>query len=141
SAGGPLTNRPTGGFGPRTPAETRPELKKALHGAAYLITGLTHIAELRPVRASFTGPGFSWSGELLVLAVGNGRQAGGGHILCPDALIDDGLLDLSILPDVPRGERAAALRDLLVEGKGALWRHAVSARLPCLHLPADHPLQ
>jgi diacylglycerol kinase family enzyme len=102
---------------------------------------LTHLAELRPVRASFAGPGFSWSGELLVLAVGNGRQAGGGHILCPDALIDDGMFDLSILPDVPRGERVAALRTLLVEGKVALWRHAVSARLPWVELTADEAVQ
>jgi len=140
-AGRPFINLATGGFGTEITVETRPELKKALHGAAYLITGLTHLAELRPVKASFTGPGFSWSGELLVLAVGNGRQAGGGHILCPDALIDDGLFDLTILPDVPRGERAAALRELLVDGKGALWRHAVSARLPWVELSADEDVQ
>src|SRR5215470_8720684 len=108
-AGRPFINLATGGFGTEITVETRPELKKALHGAAYLITGLTRLAEVRPVKASFTGPGFSWAGELLVLAVGNGRQAGGGHILCPEALVDDGLLDVSILPDVPRGERASAL--------------------------------
>src|SRR5262245_13108267 len=140
-AGRPFINMATGGFGTEITVETRPELKKALHGAAYLVTGLAHLAELRPVKASFTGPGFSWSGELLVLAVGNGRQAGGGHILCPDALIDDGLFDLTILPDVPRGERAAALRELLVDGKGALWRHAVSARLPWVELSADEDVQ
>jgi len=137
----PFINLATGGFGTEITVETRPELKKFLHGAAYLITGLSHLAELRPVKASFTGPGFSWSGELLVLAVGNGRQAGGGHILCPEALIDDGLLDVGILPDVPHGERAAALRALLTEGKVALWRHVVSARLPWVELTADEPVQ
>jgi lipid kinase YegS len=140
-AGRPFINMATGGFGTEITVETRPELKKALHGAAYLITGLTHLAELRPVKASFTGPGFSWGGELLVLAVGNGRQAGGGHILCPDALVDDGLLDLSILPDVPHGERAAALHGLLHGGKVALWRHAVTARLPWVELAADEVVQ
>src|SRR3546814_6724456 len=34
------------------------------------------------------------------LAIGNGRQAGGGIPLCPDALIDDGLLDLLIVPKI-----------------------------------------
>jgi lipid kinase YegS len=140
-AGRPFINMATGGFGAEVTVETRPELKKALHGAAYLITGLTHLAELRPVKARLSGPDFSWSGELLVLAVGNGRQAGGGHVLCPDARVDDGLLDLGILPDVPRGQRGGALRELLHDGKVALWRHSVTARLPWLELTADEPVQ
>jgi lipid kinase YegS len=131
----------TGGFGTEITVETRPELKKALHGAAYFITGLTHLAELRPVKARLSGPEFSWSGELLVLALGNGRQAGGGHILCPDARLDDGLLDLGILPDVARDQRAQALRELLRNGKMALWRHSVTARLPWVELTADEPVQ
>src|SRR5262249_53647988 len=140
-SGRPFINMATGGFGTEITVETRPELKKALKGAAYLVTGLTHLEELRPVKARFTGPDLSWKGELLVLAVGNGRQAGGGHVLCPDALVDDGLLDLGILPDVPHGERAGALRELLKDGKVALWRHAVTARLPWVELTADEPVQ
>src|SRR5215470_12120668 len=140
-AGRPFINMATGGFGTEITVETRPELKKALHGAAYLVTGLAHLSELRPVKARFSGPDLSWKGELLVLAVGNGRQAGGGHVLCPDAKVDDGLLDLGILPDVPQGERGKALRELLGEGKVALWRHAVTARLPWVELEADEPVQ
>ena len=33
-----------------------------------------------------------------VIGIGNGRQAGGGQQLCPNALINDGLLQLRILP-------------------------------------------
>ncbi len=32
----------------------------------------------------------------LVIGIGNGRQAGGGQQLCPNALINDGLLQLRI---------------------------------------------
>jgi lipid kinase YegS len=140
-AGRPFINMATGGFGAEVTVETRPALKKALHGAAYFITGLTHLAELRPVKAQLNGPEFSWSGKLLVLAVGNGRQAGGGHILCPDARVDDGLLDLGILPDVASGQRARALRELLRDGRVALWRHSVTARLPWVELTADEAVQ
>src|SRR5262249_38452499 len=139
--GRPFINMATGGFGTKITVETRPELKKALHGAAYLITGVTHFSELRPVRARFTGPEFSWIGELLVLAIGNGRQAGGGHVLSPEALVDDGLLEVGILPDVPPGERAAALNALLQGGKAALWRHAITARLPWVELASEEPVQ
>ena len=140
-AGRFFVNVATGGFGTEITLETRPELKKALHGAAYLITGLTHLQDLRPVEARFTGPGFSWGGKLLVVAVGNGRRAGGGHVLCPDALLDDGLLDVSILPEPSRDERAGVLRDLIREGKTSLWRRAVTARLPWLELEAPETMQ
>jgi len=141
AGGRAFINVATGGFGTEITVETRPELKKFLRGAAYLVTGLSHLAELQPVEASFSGPDFSWAGRLLVLAVGNGRQAGGGHVLCPEAMLDDGLLDVSILPEPPPGERTGVLRDLLREGKKALWRLAVSARLPWLQLEAPKPLQ
>jgi lipid kinase YegS len=140
-AGRFFVNVATGGFGTQITVETRPELKKVLRGAAYLVTGLAHLEELRPVEARFSGPGFSWGGRLLVLAVGNGRQAGGGHLLCPDALLDDGLLEVSILPDPPPGERADALRDLVRQGKASLWRRAVTARLPWVELEAPEAIQ
>jgi lipid kinase YegS len=139
--GRPFVNVATGGFGTEITVETRPELKKALHGAAYLITGLTHLAELRPVEARFTGPGFSWAGELLVLAVGNGRQAGGGHVLCPEALLDDGLLDVNILPPSPvasapprsarccaRGSRRCGGRSSALASPGWSWRRPRQSR-------------
>ena len=140
-AGRPFINMATGGFGTEITVETRPELKKALHGAAYLVTGLTHLSELCPVKARFTGPEFSWEGDLLVLAIGNGRQAGGGHVLSPEALVDDGLLEVGILPDVPPGDRASALHRLLHEGKVSLWRRSITARLPWVELTADEPVQ
>lgn len=91
-------NMATGGFGSKVTAGTPEELKKALGGAAYLLAGLTRFAELRPSFGRFQGPGFSWEGEFLALGIGNGRQAGGGQLLCPEALANDGLLDLCIIP-------------------------------------------
>ena len=65
-------------------------------GLAYGITGIAHFAELSENQGLFRADGFSWQGHFLALAIGNGRQAGGGIPLCPDAQIDDGLLDLRI---------------------------------------------
>ena len=42
-------------------------------------------------------PQLRWTGDALAIGVGNGRQAGGGQRLCPRALINDGLLDLSVV--------------------------------------------
>jgi diacylglycerol kinase family enzyme len=45
-----------------------------------------------------------FDGKLLVLAVGNARQAGGGVQLCPDAQIDDGKLDVTYILNPPLGD-------------------------------------
>ncbi|EZI26304.1 MULTISPECIES: lipid kinase YegS [Pseudomonas] len=120
-------NMATGGFGSQVTANTSEELKKVLGGAAYLFTGLTRFSELKAAYGELEGPDFHWKGELLALGIGNGRQAGGGHVLCPEALADDGLLDVSILP-APQ-EVVGTLRELMNNGWG-LDAMFVRARLP-----------
>ena len=120
-------NMATGGFGSQVTANTSEELKKVLGGAAYLFTGLTRFSELKAAYGELEGPDFHWKGELLALGIGNGRQAGGGHVLCPEALADDGLLDVSILP-APQ-EVVGTLLELMNNGWG-LDAMFVRARLP-----------
>jgi diacylglycerol kinase family enzyme len=111
-----FVNMATGGFGTQVTVSTPPELKKLLGGVAYLLTGLTHFTCIRAERGRFKGPGFDWDGPFLVLAIGNGRLAGGGHLLCPDALVNDGGLDVCILPKLPDSELPHSLHGLLREG-------------------------
>lgn len=86
----------TGGFGTRITTETPEKLKAALGGVSYLIHGLTRMDTLKPDRCEIRGENFHWQGDALVIGIGNGRQAGGGQQLCPEALINDGLLHLRI---------------------------------------------
>ena len=85
-------------------------------------------------------PGVEWRGELIALGLGNGRQAGGGQALCPEALVDDGLLDLTIVPELS-GEVAATLGTLVTEGRqAALERVAIQARVPWVEIDAQPAL-
>jgi lipid kinase YegS len=136
-----LLNVATGGFGTQVTVATPPELKKLLGGVAYLLTGVAHFTSIRPAHGRFTGPDFSWEGPFLVLAVGNGRQAGGGHQLCPDALINDGCFDVSILPKLPGDELPHALRGLLREGRSAIHQSVVSTRVAHLEIETTETLQ
>lgn len=90
-------NMATGGFGTRITTETPEKLKSALGGVSYFIHGLMRMDTLKPDSCEITGPDFSWQGDALVIGIGNGRQAGGGQRLCPAALINDGLLDISVV--------------------------------------------
>lgn len=130
-------NMATGGFGSQVTANTSEDLKKVLGGAAYLFTGLSRFSELRTAYGELQGPGFHWSGEMLALGIGNGRQAGGGHVLCPEALVNDGLLDISILP-APQ-ELVGTLKSLLSDGFG-IDNMFVRARLPWVEIKAAEGL-
>lgn len=120
----------TGGFGSRVTVETDPELKRRLGGLAYLLTGLSRFRELSTNSGCFRADGFAWEGRFLALAIGNGRQAGGGIPLCPDAFIDDGLLDLMILPELGENERLDALGRLLSQGAAAIEERVIRIKSP-----------
>lgn len=133
-------NLASGGFGTTITVETNEGLKKMLGGLAYLITGIARLGRIEPTRARLRGPDFEWSGGFIALGAGNGRQAGGGQMLCPDALVDDGLLDLTVVPELS-GEVAATVGAVVSEGKAAaLERVAERARLAWLEIDADTPL-
>lgn len=131
-------NMATGGFGSRVTASTSEELKKLLGGAAYFLTGLSRFAEVHSAFGRFGGPGFAWEGDFLALGIGNGRQAGGGHVLCPQAQVDDGLLDVCIVP--ASQDVVGTLGTLLSGGILGLEAVSVSARLPWLEVEAPEGL-
>ncbi|MBP8237499.1 MAG: lipid kinase YegS [Pseudomonas sp.] len=131
-------NMATGGFGSNVTANTSEELKRVLGGAAYFLTGLTRFAEVRSSFGRFAGPDFQWEGEFLALGIGNGRQAGGGHLLCPQAQVNDGLLDVCIVPAAT--DVVGTLGTLLSGGINGLQSVAVSARVPWLEVEAPEGL-
>ncbi|WP_339461904.1 lipid kinase YegS [Pseudomonas sp. EA_105y_Pfl2_R69] len=131
-------NMATGGFGSNVTANTSEELKRVLGGAAYLLTGLSRFAEVQSSFGRFSGPGFQWEGEFLALGIGNGRQAGGGHVLCPQARVNDGLLDVCIVPAA--ADVVGTLGTLLSGGINGLQSVALSARLPWLEVEAPQGL-
>jgi lipid kinase YegS len=133
-------NLASGGFGTEVTVETDDGLKKLLGGLAYLVTGIARMGRIEPIAAHLHGEGFDWRGALIALGIGNGRQAGGGQLLCPDARIDDGLLDLTVIPEL-EGEMANTVATLLREGRGAaLERVAERARMRAVTVQAEGSL-
>jgi lipid kinase YegS len=132
-------NLASGGFGTQVTLETSEGMKKLLGGLAYLITGMAKLGRIEPIMARIHGPEFAWQGDFIALGIGNGRQAGGGQALCPDALVDDGLLDLTIVPTL-EGEVAATVATVIAEGRhAALDRVATRTRLPWIEIDAPQP--
>jgi len=57
-------------------------------------------------------PDYESSQTAIVAAVCNGRQAGGGQILAPHALIDDGLLDVIIISHFTLSDISTVLEEI-----------------------------
>lgn len=106
-------NLASGGFGADVTAATDPALKHALGGAAYSLTALVMAMRATPLDVVITTPAQRFDGPVLMLAVGNGQQAGGGIRMTPLARIDDGLLDLVIVRDHPHARFEHLLADLV----------------------------
>lgn len=133
-------NVASGGFGTEVTVETDEGLKKVLGGLAYLVTGVSRLGRIDPIQARVRAPGFEWAGGFIALGVGNGRQAGGGQVLCPEALIDDGVLDITVIPELS-GEVASTFAALVKGGKrGALEQVAERVQAPWVEIEAEAPL-
>jgi YegS/Rv2252/BmrU family lipid kinase len=86
----------------------------------YLLAVFKALAAYECIRYTLTVDGADTTGEFLLVSAGNGVRAGGGFYLNPDALPDDGMIDvcvarrmsrarmLTILPRALRGTHVAA---------------------------------
>jgi len=86
------------GFGAEITSTTPVQLKKALGGGAYTLTGMVRALRLTPNSGRLLIPGQDpIQGNMLIGAVGNSSFAGGGFNVAPRARLDDGLLDLTAI--------------------------------------------
>jgi lipid kinase YegS len=100
------------GFGAEVTARTPPELKHLLGQTAYAVMGAILAMNVHHYRGRLTLPDREITGSVPVAIVGNGRQAGGGVQVTPRARVDDGLLDVLAVRDIPALALLTAAREL-----------------------------
>ena len=133
-------NVASGGFGAEVTATTPQDFKKALGGAAYTIMGAVRALNLEPYSGRLILPdGTSRQWEMVFMAVGNNRFAGGAFEVAPKADLTDGLLDLAALApfgttDLP--QVTAELADPFNEGN----RFLLYRQLDSFVIESDRPL-
>ncbi|MEQ8819058.1 MAG: YegS/Rv2252/BmrU family lipid kinase [Sumerlaeia bacterium] len=108
-----FVNSATGGLAAEITTGTPPSLKRLLGGASYHVSGFMKLFQEVPFEAHLVSDDFEWRGPLAGLCVQNGRTSGGGFEVAYDARIDDGLLDVLVIPDMPFEERFAAVARIL----------------------------
>lgn len=120
----PFANTSAGGFIADVSATLTEGLKDAAGKLAYLIGGARALFGTEPftARLSVAGaPQTVGSGpiDVQMFAVCNSGFIGGGFVLAPHARIDDGLLDVLVVPQMPMLEFVAVLQRLAAGGDPA----------------------
>jgi diacylglycerol kinase family enzyme len=105
-------NAASAGFGAEVTATTPPELKRLLGPAAYAVMGAILAMNVHHYHGRLILPDREISGSGPVAIVGNGRQTGGGIQVAPRARIDDGLLDVLVVRQIPAMTLLTAAREL-----------------------------
>lgn len=99
-------NVSAGGFIAEVSDAVNPQLKSVAGKFAYIIGGAQVLLEYEPVRARLRatledGRAFEREAGVQLFAVCNSRLVGGGRPIAPDALINDGALDVCVVEAVP----------------------------------------
>lgn len=114
-------NVASAGFGAQVTATTPVQLKNLLGSGAYTLAGLVQALSFKPYGGTVELPGVEKEQfKTIAAAVCNAMQAGGGQILAPDALIDDGLLDVVAFTEFDFTDVAHVIAELTsdVENQG-----------------------
>lgn len=133
-----FANVAAGGFGAAITADTPVELKNFLGGGAYTLMGLVKAAHFVPYACSIRTPAGALSGRMVVGAICNGRQAGGGQPLAPAALLDDGLLDIVSLREFPASAAMQVVAELVANRDDGEYVERI--RAPWVEVSAPAPI-
>ena len=103
-----------GGYIAEVSEAVTPQMKSIGGRLAYLVGGAQALWEFEPVGATVAAePGsHSFKTRLYAFAICNSRLIGGGKLIAPHAVIDDGLLDVCIIDEMPALEFLALLRQV-----------------------------
>ena len=68
----------------------------------YVVAAFALLPRFKPAQFKVTVDGETHDLPGMLVAVGNGRSYGGGMRVCPDAKVDDGILDITLIGDVSK---------------------------------------
>ncbi|NND97606.1 MAG: YegS/Rv2252/BmrU family lipid kinase [Pirellulaceae bacterium] len=117
-----IVNAATGGFGGMVSTDVTSDDKGRWGALAYWFTAFSKIAALKEYRVRIELDSETRELDAYGLAITNGRYVGGGFPVAPDAKLNDGLLDVTTVPNLPTIELLAAGLDFMIGRHDAVDR-------------------
>ncbi len=107
-----FVNVASGGFGAQVTADTPVQLKNFLGGGAYALSAVVKSLQFTQSSGRLQAEGIELEGSALLAVVCNGRQAGGGQVLAPEAYINDGLLEVMLVLSFPLADVSQVIQEV-----------------------------
>jgi len=82
----------------------------------YLLAVIKALVSLKPFEAEVKLDNYTYNSPFLLIAIGNGKYTGGGFLLTPEAIVDDGFLDVCFIKTITR-RRILSLLPSAIKGK------------------------
>ena len=82
----------------------------------YLLAVIKALVALKPFEAEVKLDNYTYHSPFLLIAIGNGKYTGGGFLLTPEAIINDGFLDVCFIGKISR-RRVLSLLPSAIKGK------------------------
>ena len=105
----------------------------------YVIAVLQTLGRYRAPMFDITIDGKTSHSKNLLIAIGNGKCAGGGFYLTPDAKVTDGVLDVCLINEIPTFE-ILKLMPKVMKGRHRDCRHVRLDRAKEIRVVADGPV-
>jgi lipid kinase YegS len=106
-------NVASSGFGAQIVADTPTSLKNFLGGGAYTLSAVVKALNFTAHTGRLVSDDLDIEGRSIAGVVCNGRQAGGGQVLAPNAYINDGLLDIVVILEFPFVDLGQVISEIL----------------------------
>ncbi|MDR2088656.1 MAG: YegS/Rv2252/BmrU family lipid kinase [Clostridiales Family XIII bacterium] len=119
--------------------KTDPALKNTLGVISYYLKGFSELPNLRPIFVRVTCEAFDLEANIYFMLVMNGRSAGGFRRLAPDALINDGLLDVILFREMPIVELAPLLIAVMT-GQHPVNKNVISFKTAALRIESNQDI-
>jgi YegS/Rv2252/BmrU family lipid kinase len=120
--------------------KTDPNLKSTLGLISYYIKGFSEIPNLRPIPVKITCDSFNLEASIYFMLVMNGRSAGGFRRIAPEAVMNDGLLDVIIFREMPIMELAPLLIAVMT-GQHPVNRNVISFKTAELSVESEQDIK
>ena len=122
-------NVSAGGFSGAVNEKLTPEIKKSWGPLAYVRCAAEALPDLRAYKTQITLDNARTTElDLYNAVIANGRYVAGGTMIAPEASIDDGLLDLVLVPQNPAGDIVLVAAQIMMgthlTSEGVVFRRA-----------------
>ena len=119
--------------------KTDPNLKNTLGVISYYLKGFSELPNLRPIFVRVSCEAFHLEANIYFMLVMNGRSAGGFRRIAPDAVMNDGLLDVIIFREMPIMELAPLLIAVMT-GQHPVNKNVISFKTAALRIESEQAI-